>query len=73
VDTRGWHPRDEWWLLAEDDTAHWTDRAHRDEAPKEVIEAERMGNAEISNIMFRGLEGETLALLSARWPVPKLI
>lgn len=31
--------------------------------PKEVIEADRMGSAQISNMMFRSLEGETQALM----------
>jgi hypothetical protein len=31
--------------------------------PKEVIEAEQMGNAELSQMMYRTLEGETAALM----------
>ena len=31
--------------------------------PPAVVEAEKGGNAQVSSMMFRGLEGETLALL----------
>jgi len=34
--------------------------------PPAVVDAEKGGNAQISNMMFRGLEGETLALLGLR-------